>query len=132
MSRCDLTETEWRVLKGLLPIEPENRGRGRPAEQTRTATSSPPIRRIFAARTNAERQQAALREAEKLEACFRRIVNALKECEEREERGDKRRAKMWTIIQLLLDAMEGLDPGHRTLQRAKHLLEEMRLEEATS
>lgn len=79
-----------------------------------------------------ERQQTALREAEKLEERFRRIENALKECEEREERGDKRRAKMWTIIQLLLDAMEGLDPGHRTLQRAKHLLEEMRLEEATS
>lgn len=30
LSRGDLTEAEWRVLKGLLPIEPEKRGRGRP------------------------------------------------------------------------------------------------------
>lgn len=29
MSRGDLTEAEWRVLKDLLPIERENRGRGR-------------------------------------------------------------------------------------------------------
>ncbi len=35
MSRGDLTEAEWRILKGLLPIEPENRGRGRPPEQNR-------------------------------------------------------------------------------------------------
>ncbi len=36
MSRGDLTEAEWRVLKDLLPIEPENRGRGRPPEQNRS------------------------------------------------------------------------------------------------
>jgi transposase len=35
LSRGDLTEAEWRVLKDLLPIEPENRGRGRPPEQNR-------------------------------------------------------------------------------------------------
>ena len=35
MSRGDLTEAEWRVLKGLLPIKPENRARGRPPEQNR-------------------------------------------------------------------------------------------------
>lgn len=29
MSRGDLSETEWRVLKDLLPIEASNRGRGR-------------------------------------------------------------------------------------------------------
>jgi putative transposase len=28
LSRGDLTEAEWRVLKDLLPIEPGNRGRG--------------------------------------------------------------------------------------------------------
>ena len=28
-STADLTEAEWRILKDLLPIEPENRGRGR-------------------------------------------------------------------------------------------------------
>ncbi|WP_363113315.1 transposase [Sphingomonas sp. SCN 67-18] len=29
LSRDDLTEAEWWVLKSWLPIEPENRGRGR-------------------------------------------------------------------------------------------------------
>jgi len=36
LSRGDLTEAEWRVLKDLLPIEPENRGRGRLPEQNRS------------------------------------------------------------------------------------------------
>ena len=36
LSRGDLIEAEWRVLKGLLPIEPGNRGRGRPPEQNRS------------------------------------------------------------------------------------------------
>ena len=37
MSRGDLTEAEWRVLKGLLPVEHETgkRGRGRPPEDNR-------------------------------------------------------------------------------------------------
>jgi transposase len=35
LSRGDLTETEWRVLKGLLPIDAANRGRGRLPEQNR-------------------------------------------------------------------------------------------------
>jgi transposase len=37
LSRGDLTETEWRILKGLLPIEREvgKRGRGRPPEDNR-------------------------------------------------------------------------------------------------
>ena len=37
MSRGDLTEAEWRVLKGLLPVEREagKRGRGRPPEDNR-------------------------------------------------------------------------------------------------
>jgi len=29
LSRGDLSEAEWRVLKGLLPIDAANRGRGR-------------------------------------------------------------------------------------------------------
>lgn len=36
MSRDDLTEAEWWILKGLLPIEPEKRGRGRSPEQNRS------------------------------------------------------------------------------------------------
>ncbi|MCJ2182021.1 IS5 family transposase [Novosphingobium sp. 1949] len=39
MSRGDLTEAEWRVLKDLLPIEPENRSRGRPPEQNRSISN---------------------------------------------------------------------------------------------
>ena len=37
MSRGDLTEAEWRILKGLLPVEREagKRGRGRPPEDNR-------------------------------------------------------------------------------------------------
>jgi transposase len=37
VSRGDLTEAEWRVLKGLLPVEREagKRGRGRPPEDNR-------------------------------------------------------------------------------------------------
>lgn len=36
MSRGDLSEAEWRVLKGLLPIEASSRGRGRPPEENRS------------------------------------------------------------------------------------------------
>jgi transposase len=36
LSRGDLTEAEWHILKGLLPIERENRGRGTPPEQNRS------------------------------------------------------------------------------------------------
>ena len=35
MSRGDLSEAEWRVLKGLLPIEPSMRGRGRRPTENR-------------------------------------------------------------------------------------------------
>ncbi|WP_366125553.1 transposase [Acetobacter cerevisiae] len=36
MSRGDLSEAEWRVLKGLLPIDAANRGRGRRPEHKRS------------------------------------------------------------------------------------------------
>lgn len=36
MSRGDLSEAEWRVLRDLLPIDGANRGRGRPPEQNRS------------------------------------------------------------------------------------------------
>ncbi len=39
MSRGDLTEAEWRILKDLLPIKRKNRGRGRPPEQNRSIIS---------------------------------------------------------------------------------------------
>ena len=36
MSRGDLTEAEWRVLRGLLPIDAAIRGRGRPPDENRS------------------------------------------------------------------------------------------------
>lgn len=41
MSRGDLTEAEWRVLKELLPVEREagERGRGRPPEDNRNVVN---------------------------------------------------------------------------------------------
>ena len=36
MSRGDLTEAEWRVLRDLLPIDAANRGAGRPPEENRS------------------------------------------------------------------------------------------------
>nr|WP_232493853.1 IS5 family transposase [Novosphingobium kaempferiae] len=36
LSRGDLTEAEWRVLRALLPIDAVNRGRGRRPEQNRS------------------------------------------------------------------------------------------------
>ncbi|WP_201770092.1 transposase [Kozakia baliensis] len=36
LGRGDLSETEWRVLKGLLPIDAANRGRGRRPEHNRS------------------------------------------------------------------------------------------------
>lgn len=36
MSRGDLSEAEWRVLKDLLPIEPSMRGRGRRPTENRS------------------------------------------------------------------------------------------------
>ncbi|WP_442955281.1 transposase [Parasphingorhabdus sp.] len=33
LSRGDLSEADWRVLKGLLPIDAANRGRGRRPEE---------------------------------------------------------------------------------------------------
>lgn len=36
LSRGDLSEAEWCVLRGLLPIDVANRGRGRPPEENRS------------------------------------------------------------------------------------------------
>ncbi len=40
MNRCDLSESEWRVLKDLLPIEAVNRGRGRRPEQNYASSTA--------------------------------------------------------------------------------------------
>jgi transposase len=39
LSRGDLSEAEWRVLKDLLPIEPSMRGRGRRPTEHRAVLS---------------------------------------------------------------------------------------------
>jgi len=36
LSRGDLTEAEWRILKDVLPIERKNRSRDRPPNQNRS------------------------------------------------------------------------------------------------
>lgn len=36
LSRGDLTEADWRMLKDLLPVKRRNRSRGRPPEQSRS------------------------------------------------------------------------------------------------
>jgi transposase len=36
LSRGDLSEADWRILRGLLPIDAVNRGRGRPPEENRS------------------------------------------------------------------------------------------------
>ncbi|CAB4326868.1 transposase [Brucella sp. 191011898] len=40
MSRGDLSKSEWRILKALLPIEAVNRGCGRRPEQNRAIINS--------------------------------------------------------------------------------------------
>lgn len=40
MSRGDLSEAEWQVLKDLLPIEPSMRGRGRRPTENRGPTEN--------------------------------------------------------------------------------------------
>jgi hypothetical protein len=36
LSQGDLSEADWRILRGLLPIDAVNRGRGRPPEENRS------------------------------------------------------------------------------------------------
>jgi len=45
LSRGDLTEVEWRILKVLLPVErePGKRGRGRPAKDNRNIINGVPV-----------------------------------------------------------------------------------------
>lgn len=50
----------------------------------------------------------------------------LAECEKRENDGKDRRATMWRVIDMLLDAIEELGPDHRQLNRARNLLAELR------
>ena len=44
LSRGDLSGAEWRVLKGLLRLDPANRGPGRPPEEKRSIIKGIPWR----------------------------------------------------------------------------------------
>lgn len=58
----------------------------------------------------------------KIEARFERIEKDLAACRAREDRSDARRARMWTVIEILIEAIERLDPEDRLLHRAKDMV----------
>lgn len=60
---------------------------------------------------------------------FEQLERKLEACEKREKQGRDRRAKMWRIIDLLLDAFEDIDPHPRKLDRVRGLLAELREDE---
>lgn len=57
-----------------------------------------------------------------IERRFTSIETELEKCRAREDRGDARRARMWTVIEILIDALERLDPDDRLLRRAKDMV----------
>jgi len=66
LSRGDLTEVEWRILKVLLPVErePGKRGRGRPPEDNRNIINGI----LWRLRTGANRK-ATIRYSKNSTAC---------------------------------------------------------------
>jgi putative protein kinase ArgK-like GTPase of G3E family len=58
-----------------------------------------------------------------VERRFEKIEKELKKCRDREDRSDARRARMWTVIEILIDALERLDPEDRLLRRAKDMVQ---------
>lgn len=68
----------------------------------------------------------------RLEARFKAIEAKLEACEDRERRSQNSRGRQWTIIQLLLNAIERVDPPDPAVTRAKELLQELRARDAQS
>lgn len=60
---------------------------------------------------------------------FEQLEKKLEACEEREDQSRDRRAKMWRVIDMLLDAIEDIEPQHRRLDRVRGLLTELRDDE---
>lgn len=60
---------------------------------------------------------------------FEQLELKLEACEQHKEDGKDRRAKMWRIIDMLLDAIEDIEPDHRKLPRVRSLLSELREDE---
>lgn len=54
------------------------------------------------------------------------VERELAKCEDREKEAINRRARMWRVIDLLLDAIEELGPDHRQMVRARGLLAQLR------
>lgn len=65
-----------------------------------------------------------------IERRFTSIENELKKCRQREDRGDERRARMWTVIEILIEAVERLDPDDRLLNRAKDMVTMIKAQDA--
>jgi putative protein kinase ArgK-like GTPase of G3E family len=65
-----------------------------------------------------------------IERRFTNIENELKKCRSREDRGDERRARMWTVIEILIEAVERLDPDDRLLRRAKDMVTTIKAQDA--
>lgn len=57
---------------------------------------------------------------------FDQVRAELKECESREDDARDRRAKMWRVIDMLLDVIEDIEPQHRRLPRVRELLTDLR------
>ncbi len=60
---------------------------------------------------------------------FEQLEHKLEACEDRDDQSRDRRAKMWRVIDLLLDAIEDIEPQHRRLDRVRGLLAELRDDE---
>lgn len=60
---------------------------------------------------------------------FEQMEAKLDACEQREDDAQNRRAKMWRIIDMLLDAIEDIEPQPRKLDRVRGLLAELREDE---
>lgn len=65
-----------------------------------------------------------------IERRFTRIEKELEKCRAREDRGDARRARMWTVIEILIEAVERLDPDDRLLNRAKDMVTMIKAQDA--
>ncbi len=70
-------------------------------------------------------KRAVAREA-KNETRFARIEGDLAECRRREEESQQRRAIQLTVIELLWAKVKEFDPSAPVLERAKHLLDELK------
>lgn len=60
------------------------------------------------------------------ETRFQSIERALEECRDRETRANERRQRSLTVIEILWQEVQRIAPKSRVLDRAKHLLAELK------